>query len=76
MLVGWTVFYKTSISDLLRSLLVEIAFSISLPSIKVPHDLHLWLLLLVIINHKHHLYNVSDVGAGKIKVGGVGTGKH
>lgn len=44
-----------------RSLLIKITFSNSLPSIKVPHKLHFWLILLVIINREHHLPDLTNV---------------
>lgn len=65
-LLGWTVCYrkkkkKKVLVIFCRSLLIKITFSNSLPSIKVPHKLHFWLILLVIINREHHLPDLTNV---------------
>lgn len=58
---GWFVIKKKVLVIFCRSLLIKIAFSISLPSIKVPHKLHFWLILLVIISREHHLPDLTNV---------------
>lgn len=46
-----------------RSLLIKITFSVSSPSVKVPHELHFWLILLVIINCEHHIPDLTNVNS-------------
>lgn len=54
---------KKSISDLLLQIAADKNYiqRFSSPSVKAPHELHFWLILLVIINCEHHILDLTNV---------------
>lgn len=53
---------KKSISDLLQIAADKNYIQrFSSPSVKAPHELHFWLILLVIINCEHHILDLTNV---------------
>ena len=56
-MLGWTVCFKQSISDLLLQVTADKNYiqRVSLTSVKVPQKLHFWLILHIIINREHHM---------------------